>query len=100
MYGKAEGAGTGVTLGNTHYAGLGIPIPFDEDTGVCGAVSIRGLTANESYVRHLMTWVKLVPGRVYKEGFCQRSTVGRWRQLEWSALERVSTKRVMPRFLR
>ncbi|CAM9135050.1 unnamed protein product [Scytosiphon promiscuus] len=50
VYGKAEGAGTGVTLGNTHYAGLGVPIPFDEDTGVCGAVSVRGLSANESYV--------------------------------------------------
>ncbi|CAM9422840.1 unnamed protein product, partial [Ectocarpus sp. 8 AP-2014] len=50
IYGKPEGAGTGVTLSNTHYAGLGVPIPFDESTGVCDAVSIRGLVANESYV--------------------------------------------------
>ncbi|CAN0183838.1 unnamed protein product, partial [Pylaiella littoralis] len=50
VYGKPEGAGTGVTLSNTHFSGLGIPIPFDESTGVCGAVTIRGLTPNESYV--------------------------------------------------
>lgn len=50
IYGKPEGAGTGVTLSNTHYAGLGVPIPFDESTGICDAVSIRGLVANESYV--------------------------------------------------
>ncbi|CAM9209213.1 unnamed protein product [Ectocarpus sp. 4 AP-2014] len=50
IYGKPEGAGTGVTLSNTHYAGLGVPIPFDQSTGICDAVSIRGLVANESYV--------------------------------------------------
>lgn len=50
VYGKPEGAGTGVTLSNTHFAGLGVPIPFDESTGVCGAVTVRGLTPNESYV--------------------------------------------------
>eukprot|EP00903_Cladosiphon_okamuranus_P012352 g11581.t1 len=50
IYGKPEGAGTGVTLSNTHFAGLGVPIPFDESTGVCGAVVVRGLTPNESYV--------------------------------------------------
>ncbi|CAM9352028.1 unnamed protein product, partial [Ectocarpus sp. 13 AM-2016] len=27
-----------------------VPIPFDESTGICDAVSIRGLVANESYV--------------------------------------------------
>eukprot|EP00752_Nemacystus_decipiens_P012187 g10805.t1 len=50
VYGKPEGAGTGVTLCNTHFAGLGVPIPFDETTGVCGAVTVRGLTPNASYV--------------------------------------------------
>ncbi|CAM9247576.1 unnamed protein product, partial [Ectocarpus fasciculatus] len=50
IYGKPEGAGTGVTLSNTHCAGLGVPIPFDESTGICDPVSIRGLVANESYV--------------------------------------------------
>lgn len=50
VFGKPEGAGTGVTLSNTHFAGLGVPIPFDESTGVCGAVTVRGLTPNESYV--------------------------------------------------
>lgn len=50
MFGKPEGAGTGVTLSNTHFAGLGVPVPFDENTGVCSAVTIRGLTPNESYV--------------------------------------------------
>lgn len=50
VYGKPEGAGTGVTLSNTHYAGLGVPIPYDAGTGLCGSVSIRGLVPNESYV--------------------------------------------------
>lgn len=50
MYGKTEGAGTGVTLSNTRYSGLGVPIPYDQKTGVCGAVTIRGLAPNESYV--------------------------------------------------
>ena len=52
VYGKPEGAGTGVTLSNTRYPGLGVPIPYDQETGVCGAVSIRGLAPNESYVSH------------------------------------------------
>lgn len=50
VYGKAEGAGTGVTLSNTHFAGLGVPIPFDENTGACSTVAVRGLAPNESYV--------------------------------------------------
>lgn len=50
MYGKPEGAGTAVSLTNIGYAGLGVPIPYNAETGVCGAVAIRGLTPNESYV--------------------------------------------------
>lgn len=50
IYGKPEGAGTGVSLSNTQYPGLGVPVPFDPETGVCGAMVVRGLTPNESYV--------------------------------------------------
>lgn len=56
VYGKPEGAGTGVTLSNTSYAGLGVSVPYDPETGECGAVTIRGLTPNESYVRHSCSW--------------------------------------------
>lgn len=50
VYGKLEGVGTSVTLSNVRYAGLGVPIPCDQETGVCGTVCIRGLAPNESYV--------------------------------------------------
>lgn len=50
VYGKPEGAGTEVTLTNTRFPGLGVPIPYDPVTGICGVVSVRGLIPNESYV--------------------------------------------------
>ena len=49
-YGKPAGAGTDVTVTNTDLVGLGIPIPYDRETGTADCVAVTGLTPNESYV--------------------------------------------------
>lgn len=75
VYGKPEGAGTGVTLSNTRYSGLGVPIPYDQETGVCGAVSIRGLAPNESYVSDLKTCGTAVAGILLNAGTVEYNSI-------------------------
>ncbi|CAN0085011.1 unnamed protein product, partial [Discosporangium mesarthrocarpum] len=50
LYGKPEGAGTAVSLNNTDYPGLGVPVPYDPASGVCKTVTVRNLSPGESFV--------------------------------------------------